>query len=311
MDKKALIYSVSGIGNTISSLPLINALFELNYKIDIALDFRRNAQQIYLAHPQITNVFDISTQYNFKFKKYDDVFHCSYCDKPMVTSELHSAKNHTIPPFCNPPEIVRFSFEKHEADYFLDMARNVGWNGTVKQVLPYIDTSIDIPKNCICISTGYFKGDVNSKTKHWGNKNFINLALTIYNKGYIPLFLGNQEDWESDAKFIVSEIQKTNPSIPLHFYNQNLLESYGILNKCIAYVGNETSMVPAAAALDKPTISLIFKDVHKHLFAPVKNHPFPNGLAIICEKNNISINWLVDKLITRINGDKVERIIYL
>jgi hypothetical protein len=34
-------------------------------------------------------------------------------------------------------------------------------------------------------------------------------------------------------------------------------------------------------------------------------------LAIICEKNNISINWLVDKLITRINGDKVERIIYL
>jgi len=305
--KTALIYAVSGIGNTISTLPLVNALYDMGYTTDVVLDKRRGANPIFDAHPYIHQVHDI--KHNVP-RKYDDVFHCSYCTKYIIP-ESHGKTGHIIGPFLHDAEVVRFKFEKHEIEYFLDMAREIGWNGSFLQHLPTKKPNIYIPENSIAMSVGYHKADGKSCKKHWGNDNYITLSKLLLSKSYTPVFIGSRLDWETDGVGIGQAFEGVSPK-PLFFFDQDLLTSFGILDMCCGYVGNETCMVPAAAALEKPALSLIMKTANKYSIAPKKNRPYcSRGLAILGQLTELTPKLVCDKIMDLIECIPIQEIITL
>jgi ADP-heptose:LPS heptosyltransferase len=299
-----LIYSISGIGNSIRTLPLIYALYTMNYEVHVVFDQRRGTAPLFSGYTKVKRSYDCF-DHSYSTNPYTDVFHCSY-QSEKNTPIKKKVSHHVIPPFKVPPELIRFKFEKHETEYYLDLARSLGYVGNIVYELPVLAPPVPIPEKSVAISIGYFKGDPYSYKKHWGNDNFVKLARILLDRGYTPVFVGAKADWDVDGHKIASQV-----SGPLYLFNQNLLSSFGVVKECIGYIGNETCMVCASAALHKPTLSMIMNTAEPTSICPMKNYPLNSGLAVVGDRYTISPEWACDKLISLINGEVKERISYL
>lgn len=290
--RTALVITNSGIGNALSSLQLIEALARLSFTIDVAVNPLRSAAPVFEEHPDVSGVL---MGVPSATGGYDHVFYCSY-DVRNIRPETLDPSTHVIPPFMARPDDVRFRFKRHEIEYFLDMARDVGWAGGVpKPKLSRHKPPFDVPPRSIALSVGYWKGDDHSHRKHWGNDNFIALSHMLLKRDYHPLFIGSKGDWEADARHIAAELPEATFA-----YEQTLLEGFGALAACCGYVGNETCMVPAAGALRKPALSLVMKEAEPHLICPQKNYPYPHGTALLGSRGDITPGLVSNYIVSMI-----------
>ncbi len=306
---KALICSLSGIGNALSTLPLIEALFQMGYSIEITLSEARNAVPIFEAHPHVDTVH-LAPQSNTSAYT---VFCCCYCVHNLEGTACGYTTNNAIPPFMGDAEGARARFKKHEIEYFMDLARNVGWEGDVPHsVLPLEYMPDRVPEDSIALSVGYHKGDGHSKSKHWGNQNYVELVGLLSEQGYTSVFIGSADDWFEDAHKIAAVLENEPVEHrPLYAFDQTLLEAFGILNECCGYVGNETCMVPAAAALKKPALSLVMKSATPTLICPQKNYPYPDGMALLAEREDMTPEVVCDLILRLIEDGPIQEIMEL
>lgn len=306
---KALVCSLSGIGNALSTLPLIGALKHLGYSIHVTLSNARNAKPIFEAHP---DVYKVRTAPFENIEGYT-VFCCCYCVRNLNRTFCGWETNHVVPPFMGDAENCRHRFKKHEIEYFVDLAREVGWTGGVPDsVLPLKPAPFEVPPKSVALSVGYHKGDGHSHSKHWGNENYVELAKLLSKRGYTPIFIGSKDDWIADAHALSTKLPcRSLTPRPIYAYDQSLLAAFGILNDCCAYVGNETCMVPAAAALKKPVLSLIMKSATPTLICPQKNYPYPNGMALLGHRKDMTPAVVFDLIVRLIEDGPIQEIMEL
>ena len=312
--KKALVCTMSGIGNAIHTLPLIEALYSMGYVVDVKLNSARGAEPIFEAHPHVLCVF---TEKRKCLEVYDDVFCCSYCNNNLVLEGCGSTNNHTPGLLLCDNDRTPLSsiYNQHEIDYFMDLARRVGFRGeTPKAGLPTEKPTVCIPERSVAVSIGYYKGDIRerSRAKHWGNSKFVKLAVELIREGYTPVFIGSAGDWERDGHNIKRILDDQHLSTEVLFlFSQSLLEAFGALKECCAYVGNETCMVPAAAALDKPTMSMSFMEAPASIRCPVKNYPYPRGTVFVGTRLQLTPKAVMKHLLRLIKDGPSQRIINL
>ncbi len=262
----------------------------------------RGSSPIFSAHPRIGRVYD-ETLYDTS--AYDEVFCCGYCCNNLTMTGCGKPTNRTVPPYIGPPEGCGDRFEQHEIDYYMDMVRAVGFSGPAPKscLSTYPSPYLTLPAKSVAMSVGYWKGDGYSKAKHWGDDNFVDAVGLLADEGYTSVFIGSPEDWECDARVISERIQKLDlATATVYAFEYDLLTNFGILDKCCAYMGNETCMVPAAAALGKPTLSLVLKGAPANMVCPQKNYPYPNGLALLGEREDLTPDLVVGRLL-----DLIER----
>jgi len=312
--KKALVCTLSGIGNAIHTLPLIEALYSMGYVVDVKLNSARGAEPIFEAYPHVLCVF---TEKRQQLAVYDNVFCCSYCNHNLELKGCGSINNHTPDPLLHGDGKTPISllYNQHEIDYFMDLARRVGFRGKAPKVyLPTKRSPVDIPKRAVAISIGYYKGDIKerSRAKHWGNFKFVKLAIELIRNKYVPVFIGSSDDWDRDGHVIQRVLDAQNLATKaLFLFSQGLLESFGALKQCCAYVGNETCMVPAAAALNKPTMSMSFSEAPESIRCPIKNYPYPNGTVFVGTRLQLTPKAVVKHLMKLIKEGPSKRIINL
>lgn len=267
----ALVCALSGIGNSINALPLIQALGKLGYKIDVRISENRGTRVLFENHPNVDKVHDIAVT----LPKYD-IACCTHACQAFFQECGWGKKTYMIKPGrVNDfrPEFLSKRFEKHEVEYIFDLARELGYNGPViKPILPVEKFEVELDEKTVLLGIGYLKGDLGkSWRKHWGNENFAEFAKLLIKNGYDPILIGGKSDSENTKEIIklVGEGVRafTDLSLPQTFY---------LMNKCRLCVTNETCLVPAAQRLCH-CLSLVFKEA-KHI--PMKNYPYPSGVAL-------------------------------
>ena len=312
--KKALVCTLSGIGNAIHTLPLIEALYSMGYMVDVKLNSARGAESIFKAHPRVLCVF---TEKRQRLGVYDDIFCCSYCNNNLELQGCGSVSNYTPDPLLHGDGKTPISsgYNQHEINYFMDLARRVGFRGeAMESYLPTEKPPVYIPRRSVAISIGYYKGDRDnrSRAKHWGNFKFVKLAVELIKRRYVPVFIGSAADWERDGHIIKRTLDAQRLRTKAIFmFSQSLLESFGALKECCAYVGNETCMVPAAAALGKPTLSMSFMEAPESIRCPIKNYPYPHGTVFVGTRLQLTPSAVARYLVEMINNGPSKRIVYL
>lgn len=144
------------------------------------------------------------------------------------------------------------SWKKHEIEYQMDNACDLGYNGAVPDC-----SFMQLPPkraNRVYIGTGY-KKDVAGfwKIKHWGNDNFADLIECLSARGYDIIATGNMEDLATTLAPIKrkSRASRLKIEIPSSFY-----DSLKIVSESAFYVGNDTGMMHVAAAARNATIGI-------------------------------------------------------
>lgn len=294
---RALVCVVHGIGNCIRTLPLINALNLLGYKVDVRLNRKRGAEPIFKAHAGVAKVFDTAV----KLSGYD-VACCT-----QICGHFHKGcaigrKTLMIEPGrvrpSGPPSLG--GYKKHEIDYNMDLARELGYTGE----LPSFDlTTADSPANfkganVVALGIGYLKMDDYSYRKHWGNEHFARFAELLAKAGFLPVLLGGASD-RSNAEDIT---KLANTELVSYWDQLSLAQTFDVLSQCRAVVCNETMMVPAASALSVPCLSLVFQEAkHSNL---VKNRPYRNGAAIHDKRAVVTPTRVLQRLTSLLDSGK-------
>lgn len=271
---KALVCVVHGIGNCIRTLPLINALHELGYAVDVRLSRVRGAEAVFTAHPAVSQVFDVSA----KLKGYDVACCTQICGHyhtscPISKTKLMVAPGRTTAHLKDPLS----GYVRHEVDYNLDLARELGYAGTTPVFglpLDMTGPATNLPDNAVALAIGYLKLDGHSHRKHWGNENFARFAELLAAAGFTPVILGGEADVPDAVQ--IEAAAKT--KVVNLCGKLSLPQTFAALSTCRAIAGNETMLVPAAEALDVLCLSLVFRDAK--FFNIAKNRPYSNGAVV-------------------------------
>lgn len=170
------------------------------------------------------------------------------------------------------------SWKKHEIEYQVDNVRQLGYTGDIPSCSfsPIIPTDEDF----VYVGVGYKKDAAEFwKKKHWGNENFSKF-ISLATKKYDVKTTGNI----ADLQICISPILNAVKSSRFSYCGSNLLDSFSLISKCKAYVGNDTGMMHVAAAFDKKVIGLFFLEN-----SITKSRPWcENFAAVDCVENKMS-----------------------
>jgi ADP-heptose:LPS heptosyltransferase len=254
---KILIAQQFGLGNAVMTTPLIRALSTIKKTtIHCTYDEKRKAVQVVLGDlPEVVKVHGC--------RQVDAIIKESF-DLVILAGSVGNLKaKYRIPRTMSPmPEISRTVpkeqhgkyFEKHEIEYLMDAARSLGYEGNT--FYPYIgktdDVVLDLDGPKVCLGIGYFKGDTWSPKKHWGNENYARLADDLAAVGAHVFLVGGSMD-RVDARQIVA-LAKSQPRSLVE--RLSVRSAFGLFQACDCFVGNDTGFAHAAAALERPTMTI-------------------------------------------------------
>lgn len=157
----------------------------------------------------------------------------------------------------------------HEMEMAFRVAKKFGYKSPMPT--PHVPSNdgikVSYPGPRLALGIGYFKGDKWSKTKHWGNDKFVEIAKRFKMLGGHSFLLGDKKDFEVDGRKIIAA---SDGAITSLCGKLGLKGTFGALKDCDLYVGNDTGLAHAAAAFGMPTLS-VFRP-WKHSF--IKNRPY-------------------------------------
>ena len=147
------------------------------------------------------------------------------------------------------------SWEKHEIEYQMDNARDLGYEG------PTPDCSfhaVDKKTRDIYFGVGYKKDDAGFwKKKHWGNEKFSQLATRILKekRGFRIRSTGDIMDWHLSLQPIMRGIHR---DVQARFVPEitDISQAFYEISTCRLYVGNDTGMMHVAASMGIPCVAV-------------------------------------------------------
>lgn len=144
------------------------------------------------------------------------------------------------------------SWKKHEVDYQLDNALELGYfNGP--QTMKFFEPRV-LRSTTVYVGVGHKKGG-EWAVKHWGNDGFIELARKIVAGGMKVVMTGDAVDMALSMGPIKRAVGDG-----CSFEVCPFKRSFDVISSCCAYVGNDTGMMHVACSIDVPTVGLFFME---------------------------------------------------
>lgn len=151
------------------------------------------------------------------------------------------------------PELGFSSWKKHEVEYQLDNARELGYVGSTP-VLAFCNHPPDFDSEIVYLGLG-FKRDASSfwSAKHWGNERYVQFIRRCRELRPTVKFraTGNAADLVQTIVPIAREVGDLGPAV------SNIASAVSSVGACGSYFGNDTGMMHVAASFGMPTYGLM------------------------------------------------------
>jgi len=282
---RVLIAQIYGLGNAILTTPLIKALSSMGatghtaHEVHVVVDPKRKSSiEVFKSCPGVKKIWKMNDVEAIRKSHFDVLVMC--CDyEPLVTRYAIPRVEWGYLRRKNLPRGKWFqSWPMHELEMAFTVARKFGYQGDIPT--PHVpvndEMKIDYSGPKLALGIGYYKGDKWSKNKHWSNEKFGSLAKRMQMLGGLTFILGDKQDQKADGH----KIQKIAGRCAISLCGKlGLKGTFGALNACDIYVGNDTGLSHAAAALGMPALS-VFKPWHSSF---MKNRPYGPRGSYICE----------------------------
>lgn len=298
---RVAIIQTYGMGNAILTTPTIKAIASLGdgkrHQVFVIADQQRKAAvQILKACPGVKKVLDKRNVEAIKKERLEMAVLC--CDEPRLPGLYRIPRVETafiLRGHGEKHDLWYARWNEHEMDVIFRGARALGYVADMPTVHLPIKKNVPLthsgPK--VAMGIGYYKGDSRGKKKHWGNKKFAKLAQRAAGLNAVSFLFGDEHD-KDDAL----EIVKLSGGAAVSLCGKFGLETaLGVLSGCSAYVGNDTGITHAAAALGLPSLA-VFKPWASSF---TKNAPYGPKGSSACEWPGTDVSsavwcWLSDEL---------------
>lgn len=256
---RVLVGKTFGLGNMVMCVPMLKALKSLESvsRLDLLIGSTPDDGGAYDVAKYLKNSGVIDNIYFDKVplsNKYDVAIMSIPFDgrwrngHHFVADKVMDGRTRPDPKTCG-----LVSWKKHEVEYQMDNAYELGYEGPVPDMSFY-------PMETFCNGDVYlgvgYKKDTNGfwSQKHWGNENFIKLSKAILEEfeGNCVLSTGDILDWKTS-------IEPIKRAVGHHLFIGDITtldDAFNIMASCSLYVGNDTGMMHVAASMGIPCISV-------------------------------------------------------
>jgi len=278
--KKILVVQLWGIGETITTLPALRALRKRFSGAEITILATRRNKDVYFRNPDADKLveidFNISSLLEFmrrNYRKFDLVIDMEeYLNVSAILTFAAGKKrvgySHGLRSLLYTKETV-YNDQQHSVFAFMDLARTVGAEIPVKKLIPvqfdkHDAREVDKWMKERRIRSGEFVVGIapgsaeSAPSRKWQKEKYAKLADSILErygkKGCWVIFFGS-----SDERALVDEIM-TIMKLKENVYNAagffTVRQLFCALQKCKAFVGNDSGPMHIAAAQGVKTLGL-------------------------------------------------------
>jgi hypothetical protein len=244
--------------HSVLTTPLVQALAVLDppRTIDLLVNKQKGADIVFSGWDPVNKVWDrAELQARHTPVYYGDVLECHpRHDLPLCVKYRRRLRIAIRP---TPGLDYHWLFEKHEAEYLLDLARALGYVGArppIRKLVGNAGHGLVVPPQTIAIGIGYYKGlradGRDWSDRHWGNANFLELCRRLEAQGHRPVLVGDQKDFERDGHFLADA------GVESICGKLTLSQFVDYLGKCRAYIGNDSGLMHIAASVGIPTVGI-------------------------------------------------------
>jgi len=257
---RILIGKTFGLGNAVMSIPMIKALKSMSHSINVligstnddsgALDvFRYLHKSKIIDHVYIDSAIDGDHDVH-------DVAIMSIPFDGRWRNGMHYNANKVMDGRTRPDPSTTglVSWKKHEVEYQMDNAYQLGYKGEVPDCSFY--ESLSLQSSNVYLGVGYKKDAAGFwKQKHWGNENFIELIKLMLNHdcNLKVWATGDTLDWNINLKKISDEVNDPRFIADI----TSIDKAFDIISKCSAYIGNDTGVAHVAASMGLKTLTYL------------------------------------------------------
>lgn len=252
---RILVGKCFGLGNAVMSVPMIRALGHLGSVDVLAGDGPDDVGSIdVFLSLQKEGIVDRLHLVNACEVEYDVAVMAIPFDGRWQNGTHFRAKRVMD---CRPrpdfsPELGFSSWRKHEVEYQMDNARELGFDEPNPR-MSFCPSSIG-DDDTVYLGLG-FKRDASSfwSVKHWGNERYVQFIRRCRDLRPSIKFraTGNAADLAQCIIPISRGVGDLGPA------TANITSAIGVVGRCKAYFGNDTGMMHVAASFDMPTYGLM------------------------------------------------------
>jgi len=265
---RILVGKTFGIGNAVLSIPMIKALSSLGQVSALV----GSGPDDFGAAAVLSRVSCIRDLWIDNVPEGVPEFDVAVMSIPFDgrwQNGIHYKAKRVIDGRKRPGNVERLGFdmwEKHEVEYQMDNARELGYNGHTPDS-DFLETPLrEFDNDLVYVGIG-FKRDEGGfgLSKHWGTDNFIFVMKRILELRPQTKFVstGNIRD----IMEVGGEIKR---AIGTRYeLKEGLSAAFSTIPRCAAYLGNDTGMMHVAASCGVPCYAfMLSEDLIR------KNHPF-------------------------------------
>ena len=242
-----------GLGNAILTTPLVQALVSLGHEVSVSIDHSRGSMIAFAGLSKVSVLFAPPLcKYDLALWAHPEWQHKIH--KPLASETRYISVASSTGDYQD-------RFHKHEVEYLMDLACDLGFTGEVPPLYVKHDKDITSWFDHVAIGIGYFKGNTSAAKKHWSDENFRSLCCDLMSKGKHPFLVGSHHDFVAAKNWYNIKGILTTEGMCLD-------EVVNTIARCDSYIGNDTGLMHVAAALKKPCT------VYFNGSSIVKNHPW-------------------------------------
>jgi len=257
----------SGVGNAVLSTPMLKALRSMHPKAEITVFTWERCAEVFRNLSCVDKVA-------LKLDQVNDV-DCLLMSPNGAMHLLEKSKK-----IKRVVQIKRPDWQKHESEYYMDLIRELGYNGPTPS--PEITPEGQVPQEKYTVmSLGFVEGIEWHLKQINDNSEWITVCDYLINEGHRIFFLGVQKDYEI-AQEIISQLPqgKTLNACGL----TSLKQATAIISGADMFVGLDCGLAHIASCFQTPSvIAWTFTD-------RTKNEPLNPNLEIIeieCDKKSM------------------------
>jgi hypothetical protein len=301
---KILVGKAFGIGNAVLSIPMIKALSTLG-EVDVLIGSTPDDQgaAAVFSHLQGSVIRKIwIDQIPFGFRETYDVAIMAIPFDGRWHNGAHFNAKTVIDGRKRPGNVERLGFdmwEKHEIEYQMENARELGFSGETPDS-SFLAAPSAIDNDRIYLGIGY-KRDPGGfgLSKHFGAERYGKLLRGVRTRHHGVLFLSTGSPVDVIEAYHISRNYGGPIGEAYTFMQRDLTHSFEVLKTCSAYIGNDTGMMHVAASIGMPTCGLF---AYPEL--TIKNPPFCARSKSIVFDGATSPDEVADSFVDFVWGEK-------
>lgn len=280
---KPVLVSHSGIGNLLHLTPLAQALHEYNGEKPTILTWQRSFPVL-----ERWEHADVWCADPAEYFKRAAATHVYLQPAGAWWNQVPALKDKKLPGLRSASVFEQSPgkrWEKHEAEYAMDFARWLGYQGETpapSMPVPKVSQGIAqvqlervnrLDRPFVCINASYLPNE-HWPMKHWGDKNYSALAIKLRERGMRSIFVGSKDDQSRVAKIIYEANIGDVEWVPVNLcgFSGDIKDTAAIIQRAALTIGNDGGLQHVSAAVGTPTLT-IFTFTN-----PIKNRPLGEEL---------------------------------